>query len=60
MPLQLCYEIGSRVFLHFRESLKGVFFSAFFGSVCTEDSIFCLLSSLTSHLGNSAELIEFY
>ena len=35
-------------------------FSAFFGSVCTEDSIFFLMSSLQSHLGNSAELTEFY
>ena len=34
-------------------------FSVFFGSVCTEDSIFCFLSSLPSHLENSAELIEF-
>ena len=42
-------------FLLFRESLKGEFFSGFFGSV-HEDSIFL---SLPSHLGNSAELTEF-
>ena len=34
-------------------------FSAFFGSVCTEDLIFCLMPSLPSHLENSAELTEF-
>ena len=47
-------------FLLFRESLKGEYiFFAFFGSVCTENSIFCLLLSLPSHLENSIGLIEF-
>ena len=39
--------------------LKVNIFSAFFVSVCIEDSIFCLVPSLPTHLGNSIELTEF-
>ena len=56
----LGYQIGSRVFCFSGKSLKGEIFSFFFGSVCTEGFIFfCLSPSLPSHLGNSAELVEF-
>ena len=46
-------------FLLFRESLKGEYFPDFLVQYKTGIRFFCLLPSLPSHLGNSAELTEF-
>ena len=42
------------------ESLKVEIFFSFFGSFVLRDLILLLPSSLSSHLGNSAEFTEFY
>ena len=43
-----------------KESLKIEIFFSFFGSFLLRDSILLLPPTLSSHLGNSAEFIEFY
>ena len=48
--------LGSRVYLLFRESLKGEYFPDFLVQYKTGIRFFCLLPS---HLGNSTELTEF-
>ena len=58
----ICIVIGCAWFtgfLLFRESLKGEDFCGFLGSVQIKIHFFCLLSSLSSQLGNSAELTDF-
>ena len=58
----ICIVVGCAWFtgfLLFKESLKGEDFCGFLGSVQIKIRFFCLLPSLSSQLGNSAELTDF-